>query len=48
MTGFEQAAFWAVVFAVVFPIYIYVKGKIAKSAVGKPTQDEQDASGGTL
>ncbi len=48
MTGFEQAIFWAVVFAIVFPIYHYIKWKINKSSIGKPTDEEQDASGNTL
>lgn len=48
MTGIEQAVFWGVIFAIILPIYFYVTGKFKKSAIGKPTEDEQNASGNTL
>jgi len=48
MTGIEQAVFWAVIFAIVFPIYLYIRGRISKSDIGKPTAEEQNGSGNTL
>ena len=48
MTGIEQAVIWGAFFAIILPIYFYVTGKFKKSAIGKPTEDEQNASGNTL